>query len=339
MGESVSVVIPCYNEEDYIEHVIKDMVQQDYPKDLLEVIFVDGKSVDSTQELIREYADKFPFINILVNEARFKPHGMNLAIDRAKGEILICVDAHASYPSNYVSSLVKNFTSLDADNVGGVLITETKEKSNKANAISYILSHPVGVGNSFFRIGANKPMEVDTVFGGCFRVKLLKKLNGYNLRLLRNQDIELNKRITKRGGKIYLIPEITCTYFAKGTYQGVGASSFQNGLWNILTVYITKDFTSLGLRHFIPLLFLLSIIVPVLLSLYNFAFLLLSCISLAAYLAVIVWYSIAITDKTTRFFNVMWGFIVIHFSYGAGSFSGLFHINELFKRNDNGGAS
>ena len=57
MCPTISIVIPAYNEEHFIEDCLNSVYQQDYPKELLEVIVVDGNSHDRTAEIIRE---KFP---------------------------------------------------------------------------------------------------------------------------------------------------------------------------------------------------------------------------------------------------------------------------------------
>ena len=51
-----SVVCPIYHEEKYIETCIKSIVLQDYPKDDLEILFVDGMSNDTTRAIVVEYS-------------------------------------------------------------------------------------------------------------------------------------------------------------------------------------------------------------------------------------------------------------------------------------------
>ena len=102
------------------------------------------------------------------------------------------------------------------------------------------------------------------------------------MRLVRNQDIELNKRILRGGGKIYILPDTYCTYLARETWKALSKNNYGNGKWNILTVYYTKMFSSLSIRHFIPLIFLLSLIVPLLLGMLWWPFALVSAASLLA---------------------------------------------------------
>ena len=119
----LSVICPIYNEEKYIAKCIDSILAQDYPKDDLEVIFVDGMSKDRTREIVAEYIGKYPFIRLIDNPDRIVPPAMNIGIKASVGDIIVRLDAHAVFPQNYFSELVKNLHKLDADNVGGVCRT------------------------------------------------------------------------------------------------------------------------------------------------------------------------------------------------------------------------
>ena len=99
----LSVICPIYNEEKYIGACIESIIAQDYPKDNLEVIFADGMSTDRTREIVEEYATKYPFIRLIDNPKRIVPPALNAAIDASHGEIIMRLDAHASYQPNYFS--------------------------------------------------------------------------------------------------------------------------------------------------------------------------------------------------------------------------------------------
>ena len=258
----LSVICPIYNEEKYISACIDSIIHQDYPKDSLEVIFVDGMSMDMTRDIVKQYSKQYPYISLIDNPDKIVPIAMNLGIKASIGDIIIRLDAHAKYPANYFSTLTKALNELDADNVGVVCKTDVINKTPKTLAIKEVLSNKFGVGNSTFRTGINQTQEVDTVPFGCWKREIFQKYGLYDTRLVRNQDIELNKRIKKGGGHIYIIPECYCTYMARETFKALSKNNFNNGKWNILTVYYTKQFSSLSLRHFIPLIFVLSVILP-----------------------------------------------------------------------------
>ncbi len=327
----ISIICPIYNEEKYIAQCIDSLIDQDYPKDDLEVLFVDGRSKDQTRKIVAEYQKEYSWIKLLDNPEKIVPYAMNYGIEAAKGDIIIRIDAHSSYENNYISTLSESLMKYDATNVGAVCYTDVLNKNPKTLAIREILSHPFGVGNSLFRIGVDKVTEADTVPFGCYRKEVFDKYGLYNTKLIRNQDIELNKRIIRDGGKILLIPNTSCTYYARETYKALAKNNYQNGMWNILTVYYTNEIRSLSLRHFIPLLFVLSLIVPSILSLVWSPILMLSALSLGLYLASVIVLSIKayLKDKVNPIYMVA-SFFILHFSYGLGSLVGL--IRVLFKK-------
>jgi len=323
----LSVICPIYNEEKYIAQFLDSLLTQDYPKDDLEILLVDGMSKDKTRDIVAGYIAKYPFIRLIDNPDKIVPYAMNRGIDAAKGDIIMRLDAHASYQPDYFSVLVNGLKRLNADNVGTVCKTDVLNKTPKTLAIREVLGNKYGVGNSTFRTGIDKEQEVETVPFGCWQKEVFDKYGKYDVRLVRNQDIELNKRIIRGGGKIYILPSTYCTYLARETWRALAKNNYGNGKWNILTVYYTKTFSSLSLRHFIPLLFLLSLIVPLLLAFVWWPLALVSVASLLAYtgLLSVVSLKLAVTKKL-NFFYLLTTFFVLHLSYGWGSLVGILKL-------------
>lgn len=323
----LSVICPIYNEEKYIVACVDSIIAQDYPKDDLEVLLVDGMSTDHTRELIADYLTRHTFLRLLDNPGRTAPCALNRGIAEAKGEVILRLDAHSSYPSNYFSTLVHRLYELGADNVGAIWKTEVLNKTPKALAIREVLSHRLGVGNALFRTGISEVQEVDTVPFGCWRREVFDKYGLFDERLTRNQDIELNKRILRGGGKIFLIPDTYCTYYARETFDKLFRNNFGNGKWNILTVYYTREMGSLSLRHFVPLLFLLSLLLPIIAGFFWHPLWLIAAASLLAYLSLICIVSAKLAkSKGLSFIRIAESFFVLHFSYGLGSLTGLLSL-------------
>lgn len=322
----LSVICPIYNEEKYLAQFIESLLLQDFPKNDLEILLVDGMSCDRTREIAGEYIALYPFIRLIDNPERIVPYAMNRGIDVAQGDIIMRLDAHASYQPDYFSTLVKGLKELNAENVGTVCKTDVLNKTNKALAIREVLSNKFGVGNSAFRTGIDKEQEVDTVPFGCWPKEVFTKYGKYDVRLVRNQDIELNKRIKHGGGKIYILPHTYCTYLARETWKALAKNNYGNGKWNMLTVFYTKTFSSLSLRHFIPLIFILSLVMPLLLGLIWFPFIWLTIISLILYLSLVSAISLRLSiEKKLSFIHLVITFFVLHLSYGCGSFVGLLY--------------
>ena len=321
----LSVICPIYNEVKYIDVCIQSVLLQDYPKEQLEVLFVDGMSRDGTRERVLEYAREYPFIKLIDNPKKIVPVAMNIGIRASKGDVVMRLDAHASYPTNYFGVLVKKLYELNADNVGAACRTDVLNKTPKTLAIREVLSNRFGVGNSTFRLGVDKVMDVETVPFGCWRRKVFEKYGYYDERLIRNQDIELTKRIIHGGGRICIVPETYCTYLARETFKGLARNNFSNGKWNVLTVYYTRQLKSLSVRHFIPLVFLLSLLLPLFAALFYLPFAFLSSLSLLSYLLVLFCISMSINLRSKISISyLLLSFVVLHLSYGYGSLVGIY---------------
>jgi glycosyltransferase involved in cell wall biosynthesis len=322
----ISIIIPTLNEEAYIQSCLDSILKSDYDKDHMEILIIDGMGSDQTKVIASTYAQKYDFIHVIDNPERIVPIAMNMGLKCAVGEYIVRLDAHAKYPRDYFSKLITWHQRLDADNVGAVIRTEVKHCTSRSIAIKKVLSSRFGVGNSNFRVGVDTPKEVDTVPFGCYPKEVFEKYGYYDERLVRNQDIELNKRIVNNGGKIYLVPDVQCTYYARETLKDLAKNNYANGLWNILTAYYTGSVRSLSLRHFIPLFFVLSLLLPLLLSLWEVRLLWLSALSLCSYLTLVIIISLKTTDEQTTVWDLVIDFLTLHLSYGIGSLVGMFQV-------------
>lgn len=306
----VSIVIPCRNEEKYIRKCLETILQQDYPKENLEVLVVDGMSEDGTRGIIKNYSEKYPFIKLLENPDKFTSFALNIGIKNSRGEVIARMDAHAGYKKDYVSKCVKYLKEYDADNIGGTMKTLPAKDTLIAKAIAICLSHPFGVGGSQFRIGASKPKWVDTVFNGCYKREVFEKIGLFNENLIRSQDMEFNLRFKRVGGKILMHPAIVSYYYPKDNLKDFFLHNFKDGIWAILPLKFVK--IPLKLRHYIPLVFVLTL--P---------------LNIWPYILVSLFFSfkIAVKEKDLRYFFVMpIVFFCRHIGYGLGSIFGLFEL-------------
>ena len=328
MSIEVSIIIPIFNEERYISKCLESIVSQDFPIENLEILLVDGKSTDNTKKIIESYMQNYPVIRILCNPDRITPKSMNIGIKAAKGKFIIVTSAHAKLMHNYVSKCIETFNSIDADNVGGNIITQPGKSALIAEAISFATSNIFGVGNSKFRI-SNKAGYVDTVAFGAFKKKVFNKIGLFNERLIRNQDIEFNSRIIKNDGKIYLNPEIKSYYYNRSNVHELCKQNFQNGRWNIYTMLLSPG--SLSVRHFVPFLFLFSLLFASFVSCFLMVGKIVLISVLISYfsLSIIFSFKIGIKNNLKLIPILPLVFFLLHISYGLGSFWGFLTIKKL----------
>lgn len=318
----VSIIIPCRNEEKFISKCLDSILSQDYPKENLEVLVIDGMSEDKTKEIIEKYSQKHSFIKFLENPRRYTPFGLNIGIKNSKGDAIIRMDAHAFYERDYISKCVRCLQEFGVDNVGGIIKTLPAKNTLIARAIALSLSSLFGAASSF-RLSTKKPIEVDTVFGGCYKREVFKRVGFFNENLIRSQDLEFNLRLKKAGGKIILFPDIVAYYYPQSNLLAFLKHNFEDGIWAILPLKFVK--IPFKLRHYFPLIFILTL--PV---------------SIWPYFLFSLFFSLQIAIRENNlllFFLMPLVFGVRHFGYGLGSVLGLIKIlidkNGIQKKNRN----
>ena len=321
----VSVVMPVYNEEKYIEKCVDSLLLQDYPIEKMEWIFVDGCSNDKTVDILREYQIKYPeLIKIHNNKQKIVPYAMNIGIQASRGKYIVRLDAHAGYAKDYISKCIYYLENTEAENVGGV--AETKANGFWGNAIAKMLSSKFGVGNSQFRTNGESGY-VDTVPFGAFKREVFSKYGGYDERLVRNQDNEMNFRIRKNGGKIYLSSDIHLSYYCRDSIKEIASMAKKNGMWNIITIKLCPG--SMGARHFIPFLFVSSVLCLGILGMIHSIFWVLLGIEAVLYFLLDILFSIKQALNIKETFALILLFPIFHIAYGIGSIIG---ITKLFSK-------
>ncbi len=323
MRKFVSIICPIRNEKSFIQSCIDTLLSQDYPKDKMEIILVDGMSNDGTREIIKDNIEQYPQIKLIDNPRKIVPHALNLGIRAAQGEIIMRVDAHSKYPTDYVSKLGSKLIELDAGNVGGGLHILPGSKKTISEAIAMAVSHPFGVGNASYRLLRKGIHAVDTVPFGCFKREIFDELGYFDEELVRNQDFHFNSKIIQSGKKIYLIADIVVEYVARKDLKHLFKMYYQYGLYNPLMNRKLKR--PAAIRQFVPLFFvlyllgglLLAAFIPALMPFYLLILGLYVCLSFAS--------AIAIAIKARKFVHLILlpiVFFTMHISYGIGFLTG-----------------
>lgn len=253
----VTAIIPCRNEERHIAACLESIIANDYPKDRLEALVVDGLSDDNSRQVAQGYADRYEFIRVLDNPKQILAAAWNVGIREGKGDILISMNAHATIEPAFVSKCVRYLEEYGADCVGPVLATAPQDPTMIGNAIATAMSHPFGVGGSRFRVGITEPEWVDTVHCGACRREVFERVGVYNEELVRSQDIELHNRMRSQGVRILLVPDITISYFTRSDPKNFVRYGFINGFW--VTFPFRFGTVVAGARHMTPMLFVSGI--------------------------------------------------------------------------------
>jgi glycosyltransferase involved in cell wall biosynthesis len=327
----VSIIIPCRNEAGYIERCLDSILASAYPADRLQILVADGRSTDGTRQILENYTRRHPAVVLLDNPQGTTPSGLNTAIRAAGGTIVIRMDAHVLYPADYIRRLVDALHESGADNVGGILETLPAEDTPIARAIALGMSHRFGVGNAHFRVGLTERKEVDTVPFGCFRRDVFNRVGLFDEELIRNQDDEFNFRLIARGGRVLLLPDVSCRYFARRSLQQLSRMYYQYGYFKPLVA--RKIGRVMTVRQLIPALLVGTLTALSLFGLHWAAARTGLAVVLASYGTAVL----SCAGASVKTHGIRCGvalavvFPVLHFSYGIGFLLGV--LDHFLLRN------
>jgi glycosyltransferase involved in cell wall biosynthesis len=327
---TVSVVIPCYNEEKTIYPLLESISQQTFQIDDLEVIIADGISTDGTRAEINRFSAAHPNLEVRIvdNTKKTIPSGLNIGIQAAKGEFIVRLDAHSVPASDYIEKCVTLLKQGIAENVGGVWLIRPGKNDWIGRSIAAAASHPIGVGDAGYR-HSNKAGYVDTVPFGAYRREFIISLGAYNEALLTNEDYELNVRIRKAGGRVYLDPKIQCVYFSRPTFLALAKQYWRYGYWKAKMV--RKYPGTVRWRQALPPLYLLGLFGLLILSFINqfFFWIFIGVIIFYLMILIIASIKIALSKQDGAFImGVPLAIAIMHHSWGSGFIFSLLNLNH-----------
>lgn len=193
MKKKVSLYIPCYNANEYVEKCIKSVINQTYPVD--EIIIIDDGSVDTTAKIASKYD-----VNIIkLEENKGLGYVRNLAFEIAKNDFVASLDADCVAKPDWLDKLMYNFKLKDIVGVGGNLIENQRTLVNKWRTEHMKQNW-----------GSNKIINPPFLFGSncVFRKSAIISIGKYNCKYKTNyEDVDISKRLMENGYKLVYEPK------------------------------------------------------------------------------------------------------------------------------------
>lgn len=252
----ISILVPCRNERRHIGAFLDSLLRQSFDRDWeVEILVADGMSDDGTREILRRYMEKAPSVQMIDNPGRIVSTGLNAAIAASTGEIIIRMDAHTVYATDYIRQCVSVLQHTKADNVGGPWIAHGTGNIGRAIAAAFQSPFCAGGGKSH---NPSYEGEVDTVYLGCWRRSAFERFGLFDTDLVRNQDDELNFRIRRGGGRLFQSPKIQSHYTPRSSLAAVFKQYLQYGFWKVAVMQ--KHGSVASWRHLVPALFVSSVL-------------------------------------------------------------------------------
>jgi cellulose synthase/poly-beta-1,6-N-acetylglucosamine synthase-like glycosyltransferase len=217
----VSIIVAALNSEQTIGECLKAIFELDYPKDLLEVIVVDGGSRDATVKIAEKYPAK------VVSTPLNAPAAYNYAMKTISNEILGFIDADAKVEKEWLSKLVAHLADPQAAGVSGSIETWNVENP-WARCIGYDLK------NRYARIG--KYVGRVATMNLLLKKSVIEAAGGFDENLPSQYDTDLGFRISAKGFKIVYEPSAKCYHFNRSTVRAYFRQQLQYGK-NTLKLY------------------------------------------------------------------------------------------------------
>jgi len=313
---TVSAVVPVYNEITHIRSVVDALLVQDYPA-LNEIWFVDGQSNDGTFEELQRLEERDPRIRVLSNPRRNQAVAINLAFSQAQSDVVIRLDGHAQYAPDMIRQSVQALLETRAGGVGAIarpLASDTLISQSIAAAHE----SKFGVGVAKFR-QTSASGWVDTVWNGCYWKHVVDRVGPLREDFWRTEDNDFNARVRAQGYGLYLSPSIKAYYYPRQSLRELWRQYIANGIGVVQAFFENRQ--AIGWRHLVPLAFVGSLLLLLILSVFWWpAFLALSSVLLLYLSTLILFSAIAWCKKPGRYVMLLpVVFVTLHVSYGLGS--------------------
>ncbi len=330
---TVSLCMIAYNEQEALDGLFRDISLQDYPHELIEVVFVDSMSTDNTYQKMENFKNTdfgFSDVKIVQCSKKNQAFSWNAALMTATGDIIIRVDAHARIPRNFVSRNVYNIKQGE-DVVGGGRPNITSDVSSWKLTLLAAEDSLFGSSVASYRRPATQKEYLDSLFHAAYKREVVQTVGGFNEDLGRTEDNEFHYRIRKAGYKLCCCPDIISYQHSRNNLKDMIRQKYSNGRWIGLT--LSECPGCLSYFHFAPFGFVVTLAALGVLALLGQP--------LPLYILLIVYgmFDIVNTVGCLTMKNVQWQFIflplifpILHISYGIGTIVGLLQIPSWQKK-------
>lgn len=322
----VSFCVVAYNEEKSIGSLFHDICAQTYPHSEMEVVLVNSMSTDSTRDMMERFADEdngFRRVVVVDNPKKLQAAGWNVAIQEAKGDVILRIDAHVSIPHEFVE---KNIKCIEAgeDVVGGARPNIADEDTPWRHTLLLAESSMFGSSIAPFRKSHHK-QYVKSVFHGAYRRSVFEKAGMFNEKLGRTEDNEMHYRIRKAGYRICYNPDIISYQHTRNTWKGMIRQKYGNGYWIGLTLGVCPECFST--YHFVPICFVLGILLTLFLTILGHPMFM--YILWTLYMIINIFMSVFAVIRQKKHWQYLLLpviFLSLHLSYGVGTLVGVIRM-------------
>jgi len=321
----VTIVMPVFNEGQFLEQTLEQVVTQDYPKNALEILVVDGGSRDNTKSIVNQLAEEHPNIKLLDNPKRRSSAGRNIGFKKGTGDYFVIIDGHCYLPNDQlIKSIVKAFQKSGADCLGRPQLLDPPGLTNFQKAVASARAAPIGHSGASFIYNDFEGFISPQSNGAAYKKEVFNKVGYVDESFDAAEDLEFNYRIENAGLSCYTEPSLTVKYYPRESIGSLFRQLSRYGQGR--KRFVWKHPGALTLNQLIPLFFVIGFggLVPSLMWMVinrDITFLSISFVVPYCFYTLLIWYVafVASSKNSWKYFLPLLAiFFVIHFALGWG---------------------
>ncbi len=218
----VSIIVATLNSERTINDCLASIFEFNYPRELLEVIVIDGCSKDATVKIAEKYPVK------VISEPLNAPAAYNYALKIVRSDVIGFIDADAKVEKEWLNKLVAFLGQPQVVGVSGNI-----ETWNTENLWARSIGYDIKSRYNRIKTYANRIATMNFLL----KKNVLEEVGGFDEDLPSQYDTDIGERITRRGYKIAFDPSAKCYHFNRSTMHDYFKQQLQYGK-NTVKLYI-----------------------------------------------------------------------------------------------------
>lgn len=227
----ITIVLPVFNEAETISTTLRQLLQQDYPADLFEVIVCDGGSADDTRCIVDMMAAVDGRVHLRNNPGRRSSSGRNVGFRCGRGDVFVVVDGHCFIPSEcWLHNVADAFMQSGADCLGRPQPLDPPGISSFQQAVALARASRIGHGDSSLIYCDFEGYASPVSNGAAYRRNVFERIGFVDESFDACEDVEFNYRVEQAGLRAYTSPKLAVKYYPRESLSGLFQQMVRYGI-------------------------------------------------------------------------------------------------------------